>query len=119
MVLPALCKPSPWRPGARMFDLVRKANQGRPGRAREVIRATARFQARGSSSSCGNRRGIRPDWWKLPGQKTAQAWQRISAVIEEFDPHCRGIVIIRISWLNTFDDVHPLGNYPEYTVSII
>ena len=40
------------------------------------------------------RRGIMPDWWKLPGQETAQAWQQITTVIKQFDPHCRGIVIL-------------------------
>jgi 5-dehydro-2-deoxygluconokinase len=40
------------------------------------------------------KRGIMPDWWKLPGQETAQAWQQIAMVIKRFDPRCRGIVIL-------------------------
>ena len=40
------------------------------------------------------RRGIFPDWWKLPGQDSAAAWQRISDVINRYDPYCRGIVIL-------------------------
>jgi 5-dehydro-2-deoxygluconokinase len=38
--------------------------------------------------------GIFPDWWKLPTQKTAAAWERIAAVIKAHDPLCRGIVIL-------------------------
>ncbi|PKH22239.1 5-dehydro-2-deoxygluconokinase [Enterobacterales bacterium CwR94] len=37
--------------------------------------------------------GIQPDWWKLPPQSPA-GWQAISRLIEENDPHCRGIVIL-------------------------
>jgi 5-dehydro-2-deoxygluconokinase len=39
-------------------------------------------------------RGIFPDWWKLPPQKTTAAWNQISSVIEKHDPHCRGIVLL-------------------------
>ncbi|MBS1050349.1 bifunctional 5-dehydro-2-deoxygluconokinase/5-dehydro-2-deoxyphosphogluconate aldolase [Gluconobacter japonicus] len=38
--------------------------------------------------------GIRPDWWKLEGQKNPQAWREIGRVIEERDPHCRGVLIL-------------------------
>ncbi len=38
--------------------------------------------------------GIRPDWWKLEPQKSAAAWQNITAVIEARDPFCRGIVML-------------------------
>ncbi|WP_246737581.1 5-dehydro-2-deoxygluconokinase [Nordella sp. HKS 07] len=38
--------------------------------------------------------GIRPDWWKLEPQATAQAWATIGAVIKRNDPYCRGIVLL-------------------------
>ncbi|HDW4014335.1 TPA: 5-dehydro-2-deoxygluconokinase [Escherichia coli] len=37
--------------------------------------------------------GIKPDWWKLPALSRT-AWHKISALIEQYDPHCRGIVIL-------------------------
>ena len=38
--------------------------------------------------------GIKPDWWKLEPQATAQAWDEITAVISANDPYCRGIVML-------------------------
>ncbi len=38
--------------------------------------------------------GIKPDWWKLEGQASAQAWDNIAAVIEAQDPLCRGIMLL-------------------------
>jgi len=38
--------------------------------------------------------GIFPDWWKLPPQASSAAWNQITAVIEKYDPRCRGIVIL-------------------------
>jgi len=38
-------------------------------------------------------RGVKPDWWKLPAQST-ESWQRLSHIIEENDPDCRGIVVL-------------------------
>lgn len=38
--------------------------------------------------------GIKPDWWKLEGNKDPEAWQRIAGVVAERDPLCRGIVIL-------------------------
>jgi 5-dehydro-2-deoxygluconokinase len=40
------------------------------------------------------RLGIRPDWWKLEPQATAQAWRTIDRTIEINDPRCRGIVLL-------------------------
>lgn len=37
--------------------------------------------------------GIKPEWWKLPGVSHTQ-WQQISDTIDEFDPDCRGILIL-------------------------
>lgn len=37
--------------------------------------------------------GVCPDWWKLEAQ-TAEAWARISAVVEERDPHCAGVLLL-------------------------
>jgi 5-dehydro-2-deoxygluconokinase len=39
-------------------------------------------------------RGIFPDWWKLPPQESNAAWEKISTVIENNDPRCRGVVIL-------------------------
>lgn len=38
--------------------------------------------------------GIKPDWWKLEPQASEAAWAKIEAVIAEFDPFCRGIVLL-------------------------
>ncbi|MBD2802507.1 5-dehydro-2-deoxygluconokinase [Xenorhabdus sp. M] len=37
--------------------------------------------------------GIRPDWWKLPPMQSA-GWDQMGALIEQRDPHCRGVVIL-------------------------
>ncbi|MBY4890858.1 5-dehydro-2-deoxygluconokinase [Pantoea sp. DY-15] len=37
--------------------------------------------------------GIQPDWWKLP-PLSAESWQAISGLIEQNDPHCRGILLL-------------------------
>ncbi len=39
-------------------------------------------------------RGVRPDWWKLPPPADTPAWQRLTAVIEGNDPHCRGVLLL-------------------------
>lgn len=38
--------------------------------------------------------GIYPDWWKLPAPVSDNEWSALSAVIAEYDPHCRGIVLL-------------------------
>ena len=38
--------------------------------------------------------GIRPDWWKLEPQASAEAWRNIEAVIAKNDAYCRGIVLL-------------------------
>ncbi len=37
--------------------------------------------------------GIRPDWWKLPPMPAA-AWTAVGQVIHQFDPYCRGMVML-------------------------
>lgn len=37
--------------------------------------------------------GVFPDWWKLEPQ-TAEAWARISAVVEQCDPRCAGLLLL-------------------------
>jgi len=40
--------------------------------------------------------GIRPDWWKLcPPQR--DAWGAIDALIDERDPHCRGVLLLGLN----------------------
>ncbi len=38
--------------------------------------------------------GIKPDWWKLEPQHSANAWKNIEKVIAVNDPWCRGIVLL-------------------------
>jgi 5-dehydro-2-deoxygluconokinase len=40
------------------------------------------------------RAGIFPDWWKLPPAESALEWEAIVAVIEQNDPHCRGVLLL-------------------------
>ncbi len=37
--------------------------------------------------------GVLPAWWKLESQ-SAEAWQEISSVIEQFDPMCHGVLVL-------------------------
>lgn len=37
--------------------------------------------------------GIYPAWWKLESQ-TEQGWQEITAVIEQYDPQCNGVLML-------------------------
>lgn len=48
-----------------------------------VVRAVKRFY----------NLNVLPDWWKLPTLSQA-AFQQVGALIDERDPHCRGIVIL-------------------------
>lgn len=41
-------------------------------------------------------RGIVPDWWKLPPPSPA-AWKNIETVINDNDPHCRGVVLLGLN----------------------
>jgi 5-dehydro-2-deoxygluconokinase len=38
--------------------------------------------------------GIKPDWWKLEGQETPDAWSQIAGVVDAADPLCRGIILL-------------------------
>ena len=38
--------------------------------------------------------GLRPDWWKLEPMDDPDHWQEACDVIENRDPHCRGIVVL-------------------------
>jgi 5-dehydro-2-deoxygluconokinase len=38
--------------------------------------------------------GLKPDWWKLEVQPSADAWQRIGALIGKNDPWCRGVLVL-------------------------
>lgn len=39
-------------------------------------------------------RGVYPDWWKLPPARDPKNWARIAALIDFYDPHCRGVLIL-------------------------
>ncbi len=43
---------------------------------------------------CLYNRGLRPDWWKLPDPGSDAAWERITQVIRDRDPWCRGVVLL-------------------------
>jgi 5-dehydro-2-deoxygluconokinase len=38
--------------------------------------------------------GIYPDWWKLPTPVDHEEWKRLTALVNQRDPHCRGIVLL-------------------------
>ncbi len=38
--------------------------------------------------------GLRPDWWKLEPMDDPEHWSRACGMIETWDPHCRGIVVL-------------------------
>ena len=38
--------------------------------------------------------GIFPDWWKLPPNAHAVAWDAITQVIQRNDAHCRGVLLL-------------------------
>lgn len=37
--------------------------------------------------------GIFPEWWKLPSP-SRMGWQKIETVIQKYDPHCHGVVLL-------------------------
>ncbi len=37
---------------------------------------------------------IYPDWWKLPAMASDEDWQKISRIIQTYDPGCRGVLIL-------------------------
>ena len=38
--------------------------------------------------------GIAPDWWKLMPPQSHDEWQRLEAVLQRHDPHCRGVLLL-------------------------
>ena len=38
--------------------------------------------------------GVWPDWWKLEPASDPVVWDNVVAVLEEFDPWCRGIIML-------------------------
>jgi 5-dehydro-2-deoxygluconokinase len=38
--------------------------------------------------------GIKPDWWKLEPQPTADAWANVEVAVRTGDPYCRGVVLL-------------------------
>jgi len=41
--------------------------------------------------------GMKPDWWKLEPNDSAQAWRNIERTIAANDPRCRGVVLLGLS----------------------
>ena len=41
--------------------------------------------------------GMKPDWWKLEPNESAQAWRNIERTIVGNDRHCRGVVLLGLS----------------------
>ncbi len=40
------------------------------------------------------RAGIHPTWWKLMPNISREAWNKTHALIQHYDPHCRGILLL-------------------------
>jgi len=38
--------------------------------------------------------GVKPDWWKLEPGKDESYWQNVGRVIDDYDPHCQGIIVL-------------------------
>jgi len=38
--------------------------------------------------------GICPEWWKLPPHHDLISWRYISKMIDQYDPHCHGILLL-------------------------
>jgi 5-dehydro-2-deoxygluconokinase len=81
----------------RLFDACRKTKHellmevivpsGKPVAADTVATAMRRFYAI----------GLRPDWWKLEPATDGAAWRHIQSAIDEFDPRCRGVLLLGLS----------------------
>lgn len=41
--------------------------------------------------------GMKPDWWKLEPNDSAEAWTHIERTISGNDPHCRGVLLLGLS----------------------
>jgi 5-dehydro-2-deoxygluconokinase len=41
--------------------------------------------------------GVRPDWWKLPPPLQSAGWGKLNAVIQKYDSHCRGILMLGLN----------------------
>lgn len=37
--------------------------------------------------------GVMPEWWKI-GALSPDGWRRLDALIDEYDPHCKGVVLL-------------------------
>jgi 5-dehydro-2-deoxygluconokinase len=57
--------------------------------------------------------GLRPDWWKWPPTQDRATWQATLAVVERYDPHCRGVIVMgldaSIDELRRSFDIAPTG----------
>jgi len=40
--------------------------------------------------------GLKPEWWKVPAMSSAN-WDKLSNLINQYDPYCRGAVILGLS----------------------
>ncbi len=41
--------------------------------------------------------GVYPDYWKIIPTGKRETWQALEALIEQFDPHCRGILLLGLN----------------------
>ena len=39
-------------------------------------------------------RGVKPDWWKIDVPEDADTWQNIIDTMQEYDPYCRGLLLL-------------------------
>jgi 5-dehydro-2-deoxygluconokinase len=59
--------------------------------------------------------GIRPDWWKLEPASDPAAWRHIQAVIDQFDPQCRGVLLLGLSVPET-ELIHSFESAAQFPV---
>ncbi len=41
--------------------------------------------------------GVKPDWWKLPPPVLSEVWSKLSNLIGQNDPYCRGVVLLGLN----------------------
>ncbi len=41
--------------------------------------------------------GVKPDWWKLEPGLGSNYWTQVNMVIDRFDPHCQGIIVLGLN----------------------
>lgn len=80
-----------------LLTLQEAARQTRHETMLEVIVPADRPRDAGTQAACLEaiyEGGFLPDWWKLQPPAGADGWAAVSAVIERYDPLCRGVLLL-------------------------